>query len=64
MGINIVIDDELMQEALALTGLKTEQEVIELGLKTLIRIRKQEKLKNYKGKLQWKVDLEDSKHRQ
>ena len=58
MRTNIVIDDELMKEALALTGLKTKKEAVELGLKTLIRLRKQEKLKDYKGKLQWSGDLE------
>ncbi|WP_319422822.1 type II toxin-antitoxin system VapB family antitoxin [Pleurocapsa sp. FMAR1] len=58
MRTNIVIDDQLMKEALALTGLKTKKEAVELGLKTLIQLRKQEKLKNYKGKLQWSGDLE------
>ena len=58
MRTNIVIDDELMKEALALTGLKTKKEAVELGLKTLIQLRKQEKLKDYKGKLQWSGDLE------
>ncbi len=58
MRTNIVIDDELMKEALALTGLKTKKEAVELGLKTLIQIRKQEKLKQYKGKLRWEGDLE------
>lgn len=58
MRTNIVIDDELMKEALALTGLKTKKEAVELGLKTLIQLRKQEKLKDYQGKLQWSGDLE------
>ncbi|WP_036481450.1 type II toxin-antitoxin system VapB family antitoxin [Myxosarcina sp. GI1] len=58
MRTNIVIDDKLMKEALALTGLKTKKEAVELGLKTLIQIRKQEKLKQYKGKLKWEGDLE------
>jgi Arc/MetJ family transcription regulator len=58
MRTNIVIDDELMKEALALTGLKTKKEAVELGLKTLIQLRKQEKLKDYKGKLEWSGDLE------
>ena len=58
MRTNIVIDDELMKEALALTGLKTKKEAVELGLKTLIQLRKQEQLKDYKGKLEWSGDLE------
>lgn len=58
MRTNIVIDNELMKEALELTGLKTKKEAVELGLKTLIKLKKQEKLKSYKGKLRWEGDLE------
>lgn len=61
MRTNIVIDDELMKEAVALTGLKTKKEAVELGLKTLIQLRKQEKLKDYKGKLEWSGDLEQTR---
>lgn len=41
MRTNIVIDDPLMEDALRLTGLKTKRETVELGLKTLVRLRKQ-----------------------
>ncbi len=58
MRTNIVIDDKLMDLALKLTGLKTKKEVVEEGLKTLISIRKQAKLKALRGKLQWDGDIE------
>jgi len=58
MRTNIVIDDELMKEALKLTGLKTKKDAVELGLKTLIKLNKQERLKHYRGKLKWEGDLE------
>ncbi len=58
MRTNIVIDDKLMDEALKLTGLKTKKEVVEEGLKTLILIRKQAKLKSLRGKLKWEGDIE------
>jgi Arc/MetJ family transcription regulator len=58
MRTNIVIDDELMKEALALTGLKTKKDAVELGLKALIKLKKQERLKHYRGKLKWEGDLE------
>lgn len=35
--------EKLITEAIKVTGLKTEEEVIELGLKTLINLKKQEK---------------------
>ena len=58
MRTNIVIDDSLMTSVLQATGLKTKREVVELGLKTLIRLKKQEEIKKYRGKLKWEDDLE------
>ncbi len=58
MRTNIVIDDNLMIDALQVTGLKTKKEAVELGLKTLIRLKKQAKIKQFKGKLKWDDDLD------
>lgn len=59
MRTNIVIDDRLMADALKLTGLKTKREAVELGLKTLIRLKKQENIRRFRGKLSWEGDLDD-----
>ena len=59
MRTNIVIDDQLMADALQATGLKTKREVVELGLKTLIKLKQQEKIKAFKGKLKWEGNLEE-----
>jgi Arc/MetJ family transcription regulator len=58
MRTNIVIDDQLMNDALKATGLKTKKEAVELGLKTLIKLNQQEKIKELKGKLKWDGDLD------
>lgn len=58
MRTNIVIDDELMERALRLTGLKTKREVVELALQTLLRLRQQEQVKQLRGKLNWQGDLD------
>lgn len=58
MRTNIVIDDNLMADVLQVTGLKTKKEAVELGLKTLIRLKKQEEIKKYKGNLKWDDDLD------
>ena len=58
MRTNIVIDDRLMKEALRATGLKTKREAVELGLRTLLRLRRQEEIRRYRGKLNWQGDLE------
>ncbi|MCK2126129.1 type II toxin-antitoxin system VapB family antitoxin [Thauera aromatica] len=59
MRTNIVIDDNLMNEALRATGLKTKREAVELGLKTLLRLRQQEEIRQFRGKLDWQGDLDE-----
>lgn len=58
MRTNIVIDEKLMNDALIATGLKTKREVVELGLKTLLRFDRQKQIKELKGKLKWDGDLD------
>ena len=57
MRTNIVIDDKLMADAMRLTGLKTKKEAVELGLRTLLRLRQQEEIRRFRGKLDWQGDL-------
>jgi Arc/MetJ family transcription regulator len=59
MRTNIVIDDKLMDDALKATGLSTKKEAVEMGLRTLIRLKKQEKIRKFKGKLSWEGDLSE-----
>ena len=59
MRTNIVIDDQLMDEALKASGLSTKREVVEEGLKALIKIKSQERIKAFRGKLKWEGDLDD-----
>ena len=58
MRTNIVIDDELMNEAMTLSEIKTKKGVVETGLKLLIQIKKQERIKSLRGKLKWDGDLD------
>lgn len=57
MRTNIVIDDELMADALKATGLKTKKEAVEEGLKLLVKRHRQQAIKELKGKLKWEGDL-------
>ena len=59
MRTNIVIDDKLMDDTLKVTGLSTKREAVELGLRTLLRLGKQEKIRKFRGKLNWQGDLDD-----
>jgi Arc/MetJ family transcription regulator len=58
MRTNIVIDDKLMSDTLRATGLKTKREAVELGLKTLLRLRQQSEIKRLRGKITWEGDLD------
>lgn len=58
MRTNIVIDDALMRAALQVTGLKTKREAVEQGLKTLLRLARQEEIRSFRGRLDWQGDLE------
>lgn len=58
MRTNIVIDNDLMDEVLRATGLKTKREAVELGLRTLLRLHRQEQIKSFRGKLKWEGDLD------
>jgi Arc/MetJ family transcription regulator len=54
---NIVIDDKLMHDTLRATGLKTKREAVDLGLRTLLRLRRQAAIRRLRGKLHWQGDL-------
>ncbi|NQV71564.1 type II toxin-antitoxin system VapB family antitoxin [bacterium] len=58
MRTSIAIDDELMEKAIEATGVKTKKEVVELGLKTLIRLHEQEQIRKLRGKLHWEGNLD------
>ncbi|HEY7392163.1 MAG TPA: type II toxin-antitoxin system VapB family antitoxin [Bryobacteraceae bacterium] len=58
MRTNIVIDDKLMRETLRATGLKTKRQAVEEGLRTLLRLSRQSELRRFRGKLNWKGDLD------
>ena len=57
MRTNIVIEDKLMRDTLRATRLKTKREAVELGLRTLLRLRKQAEIRRLRGKLVWQGDL-------
>ena len=57
MRTNIVIDDTLMRDTLRATGVTTKREAVELGLRTLLRLKKQAEIRGLRGKLNWQGDL-------
>lgn len=59
MRTNIVIDDELMNQALKLTGISTKRAAVKAGLELLVQLARQERIRASRGKLEWIGDLED-----
>jgi Arc/MetJ family transcription regulator len=59
MRTNVVIDDKLMESALKMSGLKTKKDAIEEGLKLLVQLKGQEKIKGFRGKLKWTGNLDE-----
>ena len=58
MRTNIVIDDKLMRDTLRATGLKTKRKAVEEGLRTLLRLSRQARIRRLRGKLNWHGDLD------
>jgi Arc/MetJ family transcription regulator len=59
MRTNIVVDDNLMAEALKLSNIKTKKGVVETALKLLVQVKRQEKIRTLRGKLDWDGNLSE-----
>jgi Arc/MetJ family transcription regulator len=59
MRTNIEIDDRLMKDALKVTGAKTKKEAVELGLKSLLDLKRQEQGRLLRGKIHWEGNLDE-----
>ena len=59
MRTNVVIDDDLMESALKVSGKKTKKEAIEEGLRLLVRMKDQERIKGFRGELKWTGNLDE-----
>lgn len=59
MRTNVVIDDQLMLRALRSSGCRTKRSAIESGLRLLVQVNSQQKLRSLRGKITWEGDLEE-----
>lgn len=57
MRTNVVLDDELVAEAMKLTGASTKREVIDRALRALIKLEQQRAVLALRGKITWEGDL-------
>ncbi|MGQ9368638.1 type II toxin-antitoxin system VapB family antitoxin [Azospirillum sp. ST 5-10] len=61
MRTNIDIDDALMAEAMARTGLPTKKAVVDEALRRLIRSKAEEQTLALYGTVDWEGDLDSSR---
>lgn len=59
MRTNIVIDDELIEQAMKATGLSTKKAVVEAGLQLLIQVKAQTGVRRLRGKVKWQGNLDE-----
>jgi Arc/MetJ family transcription regulator len=59
MRTNIVIEDRLMDEAMRKAGVKTKRAAVEAGLRLLIQVKSQSRIRRLRGKVHWKGDLNE-----
>lgn len=58
MRTNIDIDDRLMAEAMAASGLRTKRETVETALRLLAQRKRQASIVELFGKVEWEGDLD------
>ena len=64
MATNLNIDDGLLDEALAASGKKTKREAVTIALHEFVQRRKQKKVLELFGKLDWSPNYGHKKERE
>ena len=61
MRTNIEIDDKLMAAVLKATGLPSKRAAVEEGLRLLLQINRQKRIRSLFGKVRWEGNLDESR---
>ncbi len=61
MRTNIVLDENLIERAQKLTGIKTKREVVQEALRALILLREQAEIRSLRGQLKWEGNLDEQR---
>lgn len=59
MRTNIVLNEQLMKEAMRLSHSQTKKQVVHLALENLVAFLKRRNMKNLFGKVKWEGDLKN-----
>jgi hypothetical protein len=63
MRTTLDLPDSLVHEAMTLTHMKTKTDVIKMALQNLIQKEKIKEIKNYYGKINLEIDLDELRKR-
>ena len=63
MRTTIVLDDQLVQEAMRLTGVTTKKEVVQLAIEELVRLRKKKNLLDLAGRIHFRRGFDHKRPR-
>jgi Arc/MetJ family transcription regulator len=61
MRTNIDIDDKLIADAMKASGLPTKKAAVEAGLRLLLQVKRQKRIRGLFGKVAWEGNLEESR---
>jgi Arc/MetJ family transcription regulator len=56
---NVVLDEDLINEGLSLTGLPSQKALIDLALRELVKRKKRKGILRHFGKVKWDGNLEE-----
>jgi Arc/MetJ family transcription regulator len=59
MRTTLVLDDQLVKEAMRLSHSKTKKEVVELALENFVAFLKRRNMRDLFGKVKWEGDLKE-----
>lgn len=59
MRTNIILEDNLVKEAMQLTGLSTKKGVVHLALQELVLSLKRKQIRKLRGKVSWEGNLDE-----
>lgn len=54
-----MIDDKLMRQAMRALGAKTKREAVQKSLELMVRLNRQEQMRQLRGKLHWEGNLRE-----
>ncbi|MES2702173.1 MAG: type II toxin-antitoxin system VapB family antitoxin [Bacteroidota bacterium] len=61
MRTSIVLNEQLVDEAMKLSRAKTKAEVVDLALQSFVADLKRQNIKNLFGKVNWECDINDKR---